>query len=258
MIAVYKNIRNTFFLGLFILGINSSLYSQDTPIATDRPDQTESPFIVPKHFLQLENGFLIENLYSGSKSYTHPSTLWRYGVNERFEFRLITEFVSVKDGNTTLRGLSPITVGFKVNLIQENGIIPVTSFIGHLVTSSVGSKAFKTSYTATTFRFLMQNTLSDKVSLAYNVGAEWDGESAEPTFIYTLSTSIALSNKLGTFIEVYGYLPEIAESRHNADLGFTYLITDHLLADVSAGIGLTKNDLKNFLSAGISYRFKTH
>ena len=33
-------------------------FAQDLPsIQTDRPDQTECPFITPRHYFQLENGF---------------------------------------------------------------------------------------------------------------------------------------------------------------------------------------------------------
>ena len=47
-----------FFLGLSLLfQINSK--AQELPsIQTDRPDQTECPFITPKNYFQLENGFL--------------------------------------------------------------------------------------------------------------------------------------------------------------------------------------------------------
>lgn len=30
-------------------------------LVTDRPDQTESAATVPKHFLQIETGFILEN-----------------------------------------------------------------------------------------------------------------------------------------------------------------------------------------------------
>ena len=80
---------------LFILLISSSIYSQSIePIQADRPDQTETPAIVPKGMFQVETGFTFQKNDAISKSLSLPTTLWKYGVNENFELRLITEFLS--------------------------------------------------------------------------------------------------------------------------------------------------------------------
>ena len=225
-------------------------------IQTDRPDQTECPFITPRHFIQVENGFLFEKSKDGTRTYTYPSSLWKYGINERFELRLITEFTTIKQGNKTYNGLAPITLGFKANLLKEKGIVPATSFIGHLTTSSAGSKNLHTSFAAPSFRFVMQHTLNQKTSLSYNLGAEWDGESAAPTYIYTLTSGRAITSTLGGYIELYGYLNKTDWADHRFDGGLTYLVTDHLLLDVSAGLGITKRTLDNYFALGLSYRFK--
>ena len=42
--------------------ITSKLFGQKLPsIQLDRPDQTECPFITPKNYIQIENGFTLEN-----------------------------------------------------------------------------------------------------------------------------------------------------------------------------------------------------
>jgi Putative MetA-pathway of phenol degradation len=232
------------------------LMAQIPSIQLDRPDQTECPFIVPVDYIQVENGFTYENVNKNQKSIFYPSSLWKYGLSKRFEFRLITELVSQKAGNETIVGLNPITIGFKGNICQEKGLIPVTSFIGHLTTANVGSKEFHTSYIAPSFRFTMQHTLSNKISLAYNLGAKWDGETRDQTYLYTLTMGTALSEKLGGYIEIYGYVPRNEKSDHRFDCGFTYLINNDLMMDLSAGFGLTDNSPKSYLSLGISYRIK--
>ena len=101
-----------------------NLYGQSLPaIQLDRPDQTECPFITPKKYIQIENGFTIENFDQNQKSYNYPSTLWKYGINEKFELRLITELVSEKTNGNTNTGLLPITIGFKTSLFEEKGFI---------------------------------------------------------------------------------------------------------------------------------------
>jgi len=230
-----------------------NLFGQNLPsIQLDRPDQTECPFITPKKYIQIENGFTVENFDKTQKSFNLPSTLWKFGVNRNFELRLITELISEK----TITGLSPITIGFKTSLFEEKGLLPKTSFIAHITTSKVGSKEFQTKYIAPSFRFTMQHTLTNKVSLAYNLGAEWNGENSLHSWIYTLTTGFSLTNKIGCYTELYGYLPSNDKADHRFDCGLTYLINNDLITDISGGFGLTKNSPKNYISLGLSYRFK--
>jgi hypothetical protein len=246
-----KNLSSFIFTLLFF---SNYLFAQDLPpIQLDRPDQTECPFITPKNFIQIENGFTIENPEKGIMNFSYPTTLWKYGVNEKFELRLITEIAN--DNKQT--GIKPITVGFKTSLFEENGIIPKTSFIGHVTTAEFGSKVFHTNYIAPSFRFTMQHTLSEIVALAYNLGAEWDGESPNQTYIYTLTTGISLTSKMGCYAEIYGFLPNEGKPDHRIDGGLTYLLSNNFILDISGGVGITNNAPKNYASFGVSYRFKT-
>lgn len=225
-------------------------------IQLDRPDQTECPFIVPKGYIQAENGLTYEKINHSNKSFAHPSTLWKYGFSDNIEFRLITEIISEKESATTITTLSPITIGFKVKIAEENGIVPITSFIGHLTVPHWASKAAQSNYYAPSFRFTMQHTLSKNIALAYNLGAEWDGETPETTFIYTLTTGFSMTEKVGAYLELYGFAPQNQKANHRFDGGFTYLINNNVIVDLSGGIGLTDNAPKSFVSLGFSYRFK--
>ena len=124
-------------------------------------------------------GLVLKMLMKMKKS-CYPSVLWKYGVNEKLELRLISEFTTHTDNSISTNGINPIKIGFKTRLFEEKGIIPVISFIAHLVILASGSKEFQTNYFAPSFRFTMKHTLTDKISLGYNWGAEWDGETPEP------------------------------------------------------------------------------
>jgi Putative MetA-pathway of phenol degradation len=232
--------------------------AQEIPsIATDRPDQTECPFIVPVGYFQAENGFFYEKTSPKSQSIAYPSVLWKYGCSNRLELRLITEWVSEQAFSQTKIGLAPVTIGFKVSIAEEKGVLPKTAFIGHLTVPTLGSNPFKLPYYATAFRFTMQHTLSDRFTFAYNLGAEWDGETPPPTFIYTVTTGFSISKKVGSYLELYGFSPQNQRSDHRLDGGFTYLINDNVMLDASGGLGLTSNAPKYFGALGFSYRFKT-
>jgi Putative MetA-pathway of phenol degradation len=242
----------------FIMGSTVALNCQNlAPIATDRPDQTECPFIVPKGFLQAENGLVYEKINPTSFVKAHPSILWKYGVSDKFEFRLIAEIISQKGENQPEKmGLTPVTVGFKTNIAKEKGLLPLVSFIGHLNIPNWASSEFQTNYFAPSFRFTMQHTLSEKFTLAYNLGAEWDGETPQTTFIYTLTSGYSISKKLGVYLEFYGFAPQLQAPDHRFDGGVTYLINSNIMVDISGGFGLTKNAPMHYLSFGFSYRLK--
>jgi hypothetical protein len=241
---------------LFAFGVLTNfVYAQNSePIQADRPDQTETPAIVPKGMFQVETGFTFQKEDATSNTLSLPSTLWKYGVNENFELRVITEFISEKNDSQNLNGVLPIYIGFKVKIMEEKGWMPKTSFIGHIGLPNVASTKYKTDYIAPEFRFVMQHTLSEKFSLSYNLGAEWDGVSPESTLLYTLTTGYAISKKMGSYIELFGFAPEKDSASHSFDGGITYLINRNLMLDLSSGIGLTNNAPDYYIAFGFSFR----
>ncbi|MDR7369884.1 transporter [Flavobacterium aquidurense] len=241
---------------LFLFFVSWS-YAQDLPsIQTDRPDQTECPFITPKGYFQFENGFSYEKTAKGSNEIIAPTVLAKLGINDHFELRLITEFVINKENANQVSGINPVFLGFKTRLFEERGIIPVTSFIGHIGIPKLASKNFQTTYYTPEFRFTMQHTLSEKQTLSYNLGAEWDGITPEPTFIYTLTTGYTFSEKISGYVELYGFLPQYQEPDHRFDAGLNYLFNDNHQLDISGGIGISDTSPDYFLALGYSFRFK--
>ena len=224
------------------------------PIQLDRPDQTECPFIVPKGYIQAENGLLFENADQHSQNYVLPTVLWKYGLTKKFEFRTVTEFHTEKTANEQATGLVPVTVGFKINLWQERGWLPLTSFIGHLAVNHAASKPFRDNSMDPSFRFTMLHNLSEKFSLSYNLGIQTIG--TKPTGIYTFSLGCTLTEKLAAYAELYGFAAINTLPDHRMDAGFTYLLNNNIMADLSGGLGITPNAPKNYISLGFSYRFR--
>lgn len=246
-----------FILILSLLSISNYALSQDLPsIQTDRPDQTECPFITPKGYIQFENGFSVEKINSETTTVVIPTILTKFGINDHFELRLITEFSIDRTETNKIAGINPVLIGFKTRLFEEKGIIPTTSFIGHMSLPDLASKNYKTAYYAPEFRFTMQHTISEKQSLSYNLGAEWNGATAEPVFIYTLTTGYSISEKISGYVELYGFMPQIDKPDHRFDAGLNYLFNPNHQLDVSAGFGLSKISPDYFISLGYSFRFK--
>src|SRR4030095_15889775 len=228
------------------------------PIKTDRPTQGATATLVPKGYFQMENGFSIQENDSGFV-YTHPSTLWKVGVNENFELRVVTEYINIQDDpDPNVDGLLPIQVGFKAKLLEQHGIIPKASVLGHVTLPGIASKQFETTYFAPSMRLAFQNVIGDRFLILYNAGAEWNGEDARPVFLYTLAASAALFDNFRIYIEAYGDVPQQIEDdfKHRLDGGLTYTIDSNVLVDISGGIGLSDNAPEQYVAIGLSYRFK--
>jgi hypothetical protein len=232
-------------------------------IATDRPDQTETASLVPKGCFQVETGFAIEKDKGRIGSFTventnttYNTTLFRYAVADNFEFRLITEFneelVKVAGAEDEVKGMSPIAIGSKIAICEEKGIRPKISLNTHIALPYFGHEDFRPENITPDFRFLFQHTLSDRLAFAYNLGIEW--ENAVASGAYTASLAIALADKVGMFVEAYGFLPEKQVADHRMDAGFTFLPLNNLQFDLSGGFGLNEIAPDYFVSCGVSFR----
>jgi len=241
---------------VIILFYNVGFAQNLSSIQTDRPDQTECPFITPLHYLQLETGFSFEKTKQNANEIQAAAALVRYGITTNTELRIIVEHNRNQTEYATTKGINPILIGFKTKLIDEKGIIPTTSFIGHISIPKLASSPYKQKYYTPEFRFTMQHAISDKQALSYNLGAEWNGETAEPTFVYTLTTGYSITEKLGGYVELYGFVPQIEKPDHRFDAGLTYLFNPNHQLDISGGLGLSKISPDYFLSLGYSFRFK--
>lgn len=238
-----------------------NVFSQQTGrMETDRPDQTESPFIVKLKNIQGEIGFNYES-DDGWRTLVHPTLLLKYGAAKWFEFRLITEAISVEspllipDGTEINTGLLPVQFGGKVAFWEEKGWRPKTSLIFHFGIPRLAGKKFQYSKWAPNFRFTMQHTLSENSGLGYNLGAEWDGESGTPWWIYTLAPGFNIGKKWYAYIELYGAVKKGENSRHGADGGLAYYVNDNLKLDISGGFNITNSP--NYAALGCSFRFNT-
>lgn len=257
--------RFTFILitGLTSLGIITHAQEAQPELVTDRPDQTEASRVVPLGTLQIETGFLLENNETDletQRAINYNTSLLRYGLLENFELRLgfayLENRVEYKESDSTYteQGLSPLYTGFKVQILDEDGWIPETSLIGGLILPFSASEEFKPENTGVGLRFSMSHTLSERFSLGYNLGAEYLGESPGLWYFYSVALGVGITDKLGMYVEGFGWIPEDNVPSHMFDGGFTYLLTPLFQLDVSAGVGLNEEALDNYISAGFSIR----
>jgi Putative MetA-pathway of phenol degradation len=239
-----------------LLAMNLPAFAQDDEIETDRPDQTECAAIVPAGRFQMENGFLHTKTEKGSHEMMLPTALSKFGINEKLEVRLTTNLIYSKSPDSTATGFEPVTVGFKVSLWEQKGIVPKTSFIGEMTLPNVASKQYKKDYLAPQMQLLFQNEITDDFQLGYNFDIQWDGEDPAPGYEYTISPEYKVTDKLNAFVELYGFIAEHARTDNWADTGFTFLITKDIQLDLAGGYELTAHNHYHrfFETVGFSFR----
>lgn len=245
--------------------------AQEPPLITDRPDQTESAFTVPPHLFQLEAGWGYgERRDSGARVTIQgfPQALLRFGLNELFELRLGVPGIEIetgddRSGSSTTRGLVDATLGFKVVLAKEKGLLPQTAFLGTLIVPS-GDEEFTSDRVDPSFRFVFSNTLSSRLSLGYNLGILWRTEAdssgtqdTQSLFDWTVALGIAATDRIGVFVEAFGLSPieSATPTVTSFDTGLTYLLTPRLQFDGSASVGLSSAAPDWTVGLGISFRF---
>lgn len=244
-----------------MLIINTNSSAQVTQIQPDRPDQTESPNIIPLKSFQIEAGFVYEadkNNGANVKNISYPSVLLRYGMLNNLEFRMEVENSMTENeegGQTTsIKGIKPVSLGLKVNICEEKGLRPSTGIIINLSLPNLASKELKANNLGSSINFAFENSITEKLSLGYNLGSSWNGNTTEASLFYTMSLGYSICKCVSAFVEGYGFMPENSSSDHRFDFGVSLFPVKNFSLDASAGFGITSNAPDYFINGGFSLR----
>lgn len=230
--------------------------AQDDKIKTDRPSETQSSETVGRKTLQVESGLFYEKRGKEEYSFEHPEVAVRYGILPKLELRAEITPQTEKQLEHKATGLKPVELGFKLGLWEEKGALPQAALQTHVGMADLASDEFKTKHYYPRVRMLFQNQLTDKIQLAYNVGAEWSGESTTADWIYTFSPQFEVSDKVEVFIEEFAHIRKGHTPQHHLDGGVAYYVNNNVKWDLWGGVGLSPAAPDYFLSTGISFRLK--
>ncbi len=254
----------------------SPAHAQLTPaepppeLVTDRPDQTESASVVPAGFYQLETGLGFERQEAGPltvRTLSGPGTLVRIGLGGRTELRAgwegwVDQDIDVAGSGGFDRSVSGIgdgEIGAKVKLREEAGALPEMALLAGL-SLPVGDEELTSDEYEPAVRLAFAHTLSNRLGLAYNLGAERSHDEGEgfTRFLYTVALGAGFTDRIGAFVEVFGEEPESGApggSQVSLDGGVTYLVRPNLQLDAYAGAGLP-DDAPDWLAGlGVSVRW---
>ena len=145
------------------------LYAQSSGrIETDRPDQTECPFIVKKGYIQAEMGF-----NESPEETLFPTSLLKIGLTKRLEIRYVS-VLSKEMGQVTR--FQTQALGFKFALFEPSQWRPRTSVIVHYNWDHQNrdfSEKNLRGHSIGDVVFTFQNDLSNRLGIGYNLGTEF-------------------------------------------------------------------------------------
>ncbi len=230
----------------------SSFCQKSDRMETDRPDQTESPFIVKKGFLQNESGFNF-NRISSETDYYLPTNLIKYGINEKLELRY-TFIMNLREKLFKYRSES---IGLKYLIAKNKILFPQSSIIAHYHFSEVKrdlTDMNKVPHSIADIVFTSQNDLTRKISIGYNFGIEFH-TNGKHEGIFRMAPGINIGNKTYAYVEIFGRFPLKIYNDTWFDGGVAYYINDNFKIDISAGRSFKFNQ-DAYIALGLSTRCK--
>lgn len=238
-----------FYLTVVLVISSGNLWSQ---IVTDRPDQTESSSTVGKRNFQIESGFLLGfegNKIKPVRQILAPTTLFRFGITNGLELRLLNQFESVKVNKSYIQGISDLEIGTKIQLFRAKKSSFEMALLSHLILP-VGSEGLSNEKIGTINKLSLSHEINDNMWLGYNIGYDYFGI-GNGNLTYSIALGIMVNEKVGVYLEPFGEVTNFNDIVLNYDTGFTFLMHQRFQFDFSFGSGLTQR--MNYISLGFSW-----
>jgi opacity protein-like surface antigen len=223
------------------------------PIATDRPDTTNSSVVVPVGSLQNENGINVSRR-DGGDVFDGTNSRWRLGVTPCLEV-----LVDVPNYVGTFRGSGPSGFGDVVPAMKWQ-VSPVP---GKFDISITAGAALPTGAAA-----MAGPGVQPYVQFPWSIelGAGWAITGMETNFFTPSSQVVKYSNQSTLviekevtersflFVEYVGDYPVHGGTSHLFNSGGGYRITDNQQIDFHLGFGLNRNAPTYIFGLGYSFR----
>jgi Putative MetA-pathway of phenol degradation len=236
-----------------------SLAQEAEPLASDRPDFTETAASVPRGSVQVEGGATWTD-EEGGEELTVGELLVRIGLGRGLELRLAPGGYTraEPDAGPSVDGREDGFVGFKIELAPERGNRPEMAV---LVGSSVptGSRALRSDGWQPEAVLALAWTLKPRWSLASNLGAASllaEDERFESAF-GSLALGFEAGERLGLFFEVYALSREEpgGDAAVFVDTGLTWAVGPDLQLDARVGSRVFDGEARPFLGVGLVARW---
>lgn len=244
-------------------------------IETERHDFTQSAVTVGRGIVQVEAGysyFYKDTEEEIESAHTSPEILLRVGLTEDIEFRIRWNhawvFIDEEDDRV---GSEDIRYSLKFQMTRQpcGGLLP-TSALEIRGTAPTGGEVFSTDQAEISLDYIYQWELTEGITFAGSTGYGTNGfadfglvpeEPAEENF-NVLSQSAVLGLELTeantVYVEWFGIFSDGLEDEFVVsvfNIGVDHYVTDDIVIDFRAGVGLSGDTDDFFSGVGGGYRF---
>jgi hypothetical protein len=237
----------------------------DEPLVTDRPDFTEASSTVGRGVVQCENGYTYAFDNDGvdeTISHSYPESLWRVGVfAEWFEVRFAFNYAHEEVNSINDSGFEDIYVGAKLGLTGQAGILPEMAIVPQM-TVPTGDDTLTADEVMPGINWLYSWEINDFLSTAgstqFNRAPDILTSDKYTEWAQSWTLGYSLSDCVGAYTEWFGFFPhssDSAETEHYFNGGLTFYLTNNIMWDIRAGVGLNEAADDYFAGSGLSFRF---
>ena len=235
-------------------------------MTTDRPDQTEGAFTVPKGWWQFETGLASYTRQLDTDNRVDGWVLGeinaKYGLTDSVDLQLLWQaYANEKDHGdpgSFSEGTTDLYVRLKWNLVGNDGGPFALALIPNVkvptATHDMGNGIWEGGLAIATEidlggGFTLGNTLS------FNVNADAN----EDMYVRPVATAVlgyGITEKLSTYVEVFSTWARDTDRywQVSFDAGFGYAITDNVIADIGVNWFVEGGEALNPF-VGLSWRF---
>lgn len=222
--------------------------SQTPALQTDRPDFTESPFVVPLGSIQLEAGLAMRFGQRVDET-SGPEALIRWSPTRRFEIRFAPPgYVH----GESLRGYTDVSIGTKIEAGRfRNWNVGVIASLG----LPTGDEEVSVGRPTPGLILAAGRNLTDAWTVGTQGSVVRSGVGEGVVLASTLVVGRALTSNLGVFLEVAAAREPNAATLKAVHSGVTWLPSPLLQLDIHATRELARTGGAHAVGLGMSTRF---
>jgi len=234
-------------------------------IDTNRPSFMDSPLVLPKSSIQLENGTLFQGFHGHQWIYDVPETEVRVGLSKRTELQFFTPNYNLvhTTGSPTSQVSDLSEIGIKQQLgplFADSKTLPgwcknynLAMIVG--VTPPTGSSQVSGSGTEGTVRFPWSKAVGKNYCIAGMQSLLLINSGRNVQYQPDVLFGRNIGPRGFIFSEYGGFFTNNFPSLNIAHFGGVYKMTRHQQVDIQFGFGMNHAAPIAFVGAGYSFRF---
>uniref|UniRef100_A0AB33J0L0 Uncharacterized protein n=1 Tax=Prevotella sp. GTC17253 TaxID=3236793 RepID=A0AB33J0L0_9BACT len=186
------------------------------------------------------------------------------GLTPSTELRLQLDESATHTAEDNYAGISNASVGTKIKVFDGAGALPKVAFLGTLLIPGGSHSRYLPQHVGIQTHLLFENEIGDVVSLGYDIGAEWSGETDNPDLFFGLCLNFQPTDKLSFFLESYNLYnsqkqDDWAKPGHAShfncmsEMGAAYMVSPRLQLNVYGDFNFNEPSKYTNLGIGLAW-----